>query len=443
MAPSLEPARTEIPVARARLDAPLHRVLIVSARHRVSLTRPAGLREVVLIGDALPGTSRPFVNAVLRPLFHDLPPDATAATADWEAFRAVNERFADAVLREWRPGDDVWVHDFDLLLLPRLLRERRPEARIAFFLHTPFPRLGSLAALPWAAELVRGVLGADAVGFQTQADLKRFAIATRAVAEWPCESAAGSGLASDHGRPVCLHVSPSSVDVAAFAGRAADPRVRRRVEALRAGGGPLFVGIDRLDPAKGIPRRLEAFGRMLEAHPELRGRARLLQLAAPSRDGGPAGLSLRLQVECQVAALNARFGTAEWAPIACDYEPVDPLELSARYRAADVLLATPLRDGMSLVAKEFVASRTDESGVLVLSKQAGAAAELTTALLVDPDDLDGMAAGFLAAAEMGPAERRVRMRRLRARVKAHDVHCWVRECLHELRSVGRLARSAS
>jgi trehalose 6-phosphate synthase/phosphatase len=231
-----------------------------------------------------------------------------------------------------------------------------------------------------------------------------------------------------------------SVDVAGFAARAADPRVGARVEALRAPGTPLFVGVDRLDPTKGIPERLEAFGRLLELRPELRGRARLLQLAVPSRQELPAYRALRARVELSVATLNARYGAASWRPVEFMYGQVDQLELAALYRAADVMLVTPLRDGMNLVAKEFVASRVDGQGVLVLSRAAGAAAELVAALLVDPSDGGAMVSAYTRALDMSPAEQRVRMRRLQANVGAHDVRCWAEECLRRLDQTGPVTR---
>jgi trehalose-6-phosphate synthase len=231
-----------------------------------------------------------------------------------------------------------------------------------------------------------------------------------------------------------------SVDVGAFAARAAGRRIPTRVSSLRAAGTPLFLGVDRLDPTKGIPERLEAFGRLLDERPELRGRARLLQLSVPSREDVPAYRALRARVDRIAAELNARFGTHEWQPVEHVFGSVDPVELCALYRAADVMLVTPLCDGMNLVAKEFVASRTDLKGVLVLSDRAGAAAELTTALLVNPQDPGSLLGAFLASLEMTPAEQRVRMRRLRARVLAHDVRRWADECLHHLDVAVRMAR---
>jgi trehalose 6-phosphate synthase/phosphatase len=378
-------------------------------------------------------------NGVLWPLLHDRHAERSIASADWETYRSVNARFADAVLRAWSPGDLIWVHDFHLMLLPRLLRARRPEARIAFFLHSPFPRLTTLASVPCAAELLRGMLGADAVGFQTQADLRRFCAASRVLARCDSEWAGGLGRVVEPGRAVRLHVSPMSIDAAGFAAHAGDPETRRQIQALRAPGGPLFVGIDRLDPIKGIPQRLEAFGRLLECYPELRGRARLVQLAVPSREAVPAYRTLRLHVETMVAGLNARFGTPTWTPVEYTYGTVDERGLAALYRAADVMLVTPLRDGMNLVAKEFVASREDESGVLVLSRYAGAANELMEAILVEPEDLEGLTRGYAAALAMGSAERRVRMRRLRARVAAHDVHRWASQCLHAIGAASRVS----
>jgi trehalose 6-phosphate synthase/phosphatase len=396
-----------------------------------------GARGVTLSDADIAGYYTRVANGVLWPLLHDHHPEAPLESTDWETYCSVNARFAEVVLREWSPGDVIWVHDFHLMLLPRLLRELQPEARVAFFLHSPFPRLATLASVPCAAKLLHGILGADAVGFQTENDLRRFGAATRALAGRHSEWAGGAGLVVERDRVVQLHVSPMSVDSAAFAAQARDPEIHRETRALHAGGRPLFVGIDRLDPTKGIPQRLEAFGQLLECYPELRGRARLLQLAVPSREAVPAYRTLRLHVETMVAGLNARFGTSTWTPVEYTYGTVDECRLAALYRAADVMLVTPLRDGMNLVAKEFVASREDESGVLVLSRHAGAAKELTDAILVDPEDLEGLMRGYVAAITMGPAERRTRMRRLRARVAAHDVHRWAGQCLHAIAAAGR------
>lgn len=401
--------------------------------------------QAVCLSDAeIGGFYRDFATGVLWPVLHEGAPAIAPTDAMWATYGAVNARFADTTLRELRSGDRVWVHDYHLLLLPRLLRERRPDLPIAFFLHTPFPAVEALARIPWAKELLDGMLGADVLGFQTPGHLAAFVNAVQRMLGYDARRASGTGIVPCGGRAVRLHATPMSIDVAAFAGRAEHPDVRRRVAELRAPGGPLFVGVDRLDPTKGLLERIRAFERLLEQRPDLRGRARLLQLAVPSRQNAPAYQLLRTQVEACVQALNARFGTADWQPVEYAYRTADDLELAALYRAADVMLVTPLRDGMNLVAKEFVATRTDLDGVLVLSIHAGAAVELTAAVPADPIDIDGMAGVYAAALEMSSLERRVRMRRLRTRLRLHDVRRWADECLLQLAACeGAAGRPAS
>jgi trehalose 6-phosphate synthase/phosphatase len=387
------------------------------------------------------GFYRDFATGVLWPVLHESAPTVVPGEGAWATYRSVNARFAEAVLDEVRPGDRVWLHDYHLMLLPQMLRERQPDVPLAFFLHTPFPSIDALTQVPWAKELLRGLLGADVLGFQTSAHLACFVEAVQRL--WGCDArcVSGSGVVRCAGREVRLHASPVSIDVAAFAGRAEHPEVLRRAIELRARGGPLFIGVDRLDPTKGILERVAAFERLLEQRPDLRGRARLFQLAVPSREEVPAYRQLRSRVEACVQAINTRFAIGDWRPIEYAYRTADELELAALYRAADVMLVTPLRDGMNLVAKEFVATRTDLDGVLVLSVHAGAAVELTTALPVEPTDIDGMAQAYAAALEMSPLERQVRMRRLRTRVRLHDVRHWSDECLHQLAAGGSAARS--
>jgi trehalose 6-phosphate synthase/phosphatase len=393
----------------------------VSPRHAVRVdTRLAELSAaaVPLSADEVAGFYARYSNATLWPVLHDRF-DAPPAAADWDTYRAVNLRFAQVVGRHLRPDDVVWVHDYHLMLVPRLLRALHPRARIGFFLHTPFPSLDALRRLPRVqrAALLDGLAAADVVAFHTPEYASRFECAARV----------------ELGRTdVRVTSCPMGIDVAAFESRAGDTRVAAEVARLRARGGPLLLGVDRLDYTKGIPERLEAFARLLDARPELRGHARLFQLAVPSREEVPAYQALRERVERVAARVNARFGTPTWQPIEYVYGSVDSVGLSALYRAADVMLVTPLRDGMNLVAKEFVASRTDDDGVLVLSERAGAAAELRAALLVDPHDVDGLARAYDAALSMSAAERRVRMRRLREAVRRHDVFAWAGACVDEI-----------
>jgi trehalose 6-phosphate synthase/phosphatase len=399
-------------------------------------------RAVPLTETEVAGFYRRFANSLLWPILHGMSPASPVSEADWRLYAAVNRRFADAVAAEARPGDRIWIHDYHLMLVPRLLRERRADLAVGFFLHTPFPPAAVFTSLTWAGDLIDGVLGADAVAFHTPVYVQRFADTVRAVLGRAADVAAGSGLTDDAGRPVSLHASAMSVDVAGFAARVAEPEVAARAARLREGGTPLFVGVDRLDPTKGIPERLAAFGELLAERPDLRGRVRLHQLSVPSREEMTAYRALRCRADRIAAAINARFGTPGWTPVQHVVGSVDPLELCALYRAADVMLVTPLCDGMNLVAKEFVACRTDQQGVLVLSEHAGAAAELTSALLVDPCDPGALVRSYAAALDVRPAEQRVRMRRLRARVEAHDVRRWAAECLHQLDEAVRRPQGA-
>jgi trehalose 6-phosphate synthase/phosphatase len=392
--------------------------------------RQAGAFPVALSADEVAGFYDGYANEALWPLLHGRTDLVRASEADWERYCAVNERFARCAARQVRPGDQVWVHDYHLMLVPRLLRRYCPTARIGFFLHTPMPDAASLNLLPFRqrAALLDGVLGADLAGFHTAADVERFAAAVRETLGR--EPGAADRLGAR--RATATGAFPMGIDAAAFDARAREARVDAEVRRLRAAGGPLFVGVDRLDYTKGIPERLDAFARLLERSPELHGRARLFQLAVPAREEVPAYRALRARVEERVARVNARFGRAGWTPVEYLYGTVDPVGLAGLYRAADVMLVTPLRDGMNLVAKEFVASRVDDDGVLVLSERAGAAAQLHAALRCDPSDVEALAAAYGDALALSAGERRVRMRRLRATVLRHDVGRWAESFLHAL-----------
>ena len=359
-----------------------------------------------------------FSNGVLWPLLHDVEP-APHDADDWETYRSVNAHFADAIVRELEVGDLVWVHDYHLMLVPRLVREQCPRARIGFFLHTPFPEPELFGRLPQAAVLLDGLLGSDAIGMHTDEYVQRFIAAVDATRLYRTRH----HVIHDRRRPVVVFASPMSIDAAEFSAIAAQAGVAADAARLH-GTSPLFVGIDRLDYTKGIPERLRAFERLLERDPALVGRARLLQIAVPSREAVSAYQRVRVEVEGTVRRINERWATAEWSPVDYRYTSIDQTSLVALYRAADVMLVTPIRDGLNLVAKEFVASRVDNDGVLILSERAGAAAELRTALLVDPTDERALTDAYRAALNMLPAERRVRMRHMRLSVATHDVYRW-------------------
>ena len=388
---------------------------------------------VELTPDEHAGFYEGFSNGVLWPLFHYMLGHVGHASSDWEAYVAVNRRYAERAAEAWRPGDVVWVHDYQLLLVPGFLRELRPEARIGFFLHIPFPSSAVFRGLPHARDVLIGMLGADLIGFHTASYLRHFAGAVLRL----------SGAATEvdsiawNGREVHVGTFPMGVDAARFDALARSDQVEAKVRSLRARHGEqLLVGIDRLDYTKGLPRRLRAFERMLELHPELHERVRLIQVAVPSRGGVGAYQELRERVDGLVGRINGAYGTPSWTPVSYLQRGVDAAGVAALCCAADVALVTPIRDGMNLVAKEFVAARHDEDGVLVLSELAGAAQELGEALVVNPYDVDGTAEVFYRALHLQPEDRRERMRAMRERVFTHDVHRWAEEFLTRLDACG-------
>ena len=384
---------------------------------------------VALSDDEVEGFYERVSNAVLWPLFHDRLDRLPLHITGWEEYERVNERYADAVVEHYRPGDSIWVHDYQLLRLPALLRERLPAARIGFFLHIPFPNPEIFFALARRRWLVEGMLGADLIGFHTARYRGHFTAALRRLLGI---EAAGSFELEYGTRRVRLGVFPMGVAAAEIASRANERDVSAKSIALRSGPQRLMLGVDRLDYSKGLPRRLLALERLLAEHAEWRERVRLVQVAVPSRGTVAAYRKVRDEVDRLVGRINGEFGTPTWQPIQYIFRSLPQHELLSLYRAADVMLVTPVRDGMNLVAKEFVASRTDEDGVLVLSEFAGAADELVEAVLVNPYDVDGLAERMHEALTMPGAERRRRMHALRAGVFAHDVHHWVEAFLGAL-----------
>jgi trehalose 6-phosphate synthase/phosphatase len=371
-----------------------------------------------------------FANRVLWPLFHYLVDRVPVDATGWEAYCQVNQAFADVVAREYRAGDTIWVHDYQLMLVPALVRQRLPEARIGSFLHIPFPSSEVFRVLPWRSELLGGLLGADLVGFHTHGYLRHFLSSLRHVGG--PEPDIDRVRVGD--RDVRAGVFPMGVDAAGFAELAESPEVQTRAEAIRreAGGRRIVLGVDRLDYTKGIPRRLYALERLWGRSPGLSDRVRYIQVAVPSRGEVDSYQRFKRLVEESVGRTNGVHGTVSSSPVHYLHQSVSPVELAALYCAADVMLVTPLRDGMNLVAKEFVASRRDERGVLVLSELAGAAAELDGALVVNPYDVEAVADTLDRALAMPAAEQKGRMATLRRRVFAYDVHAWAASFLEHL-----------
>ncbi len=370
-----------------------------------------------------------FGNGVVWPLFHSLVDRMPLKPGPWSAYERVNQRFADAVADELRPDDVVWVHDYQLMRVPAQLRARAPKARIGFFLHIPFPTVELFSALPGREKVLEGLLGADLIGFHTAGYMNNFAGAVERLLGLPVQR---DTIVHD-GREVRLGVFPMGADVARFS----DP-LPSESRAPRTGvDRRLMLGVDRLDYTKGIPRRLLAFERLLETRPELHGKVRLLQIAVPSRTDVPAYKRFRRQIDALVGRINGAFGTSSWTPLQYVARPVSQEQLVALYRSCDVMVVTPVRDGMNLVAKEFIASRIDEDGVLVLSEFAGAADELPESVLVNPYDIDRVADALYDALGMAHEERRARMRSMRRRVLHADAPHWARSFLGALEETGR------
>jgi trehalose 6-phosphate synthase/phosphatase len=367
-------------------------------------------------------------NGVLWPLLHYQAERLPLSPDHWDTYVAVNQRFADRVADVWRQGDDIWVHDYQLMLLPELLRRRFPGARIGFFLHVPFPAADVFRILPWRKQVLEGVLGADVIGFHTQSYADHFQASVRALLAAP----AGGGVVRHDGRDVMVKAYPIGIDAPHFEALAGRPFVRAAARELTVEGVQLLAGVDRLDYTKGIPRRLLAFRRLLERHPELHGKVRLIQIVVPSREAVRTYREFRTQVEAAIGRINGTFGTANWTPVNYVYRSLDEGDLSALYVAADVMLVTPVRDGMNLVAKEFVASRPELSGVLVLSEFTGAADQLSEAVLVNPYDVDGTAEALHRALMMPRAERRARMQALREHVCGATAAAWASAFLADL-----------
>ncbi|MEP6917634.1 MAG: bifunctional alpha,alpha-trehalose-phosphate synthase (UDP-forming)/trehalose-phosphatase [Acidobacteriota bacterium] len=403
---------------------------------RAHLSRQLDSRRVVPVDLATDEVAEYYdgvCNSVLWPVFHYMIDRLPVTLPDFRAYRAINERFADAIAATYRPGDIVWIHDYHLLLAPAMVRAHVPDARIGFFFHTPFPAPDVFRVLPWSLELLDGVLGASLVGFQTERDAENFAATMRVLTDYGVDE---TSIVADR-RTIRFGAYPIGIDPMRLE-PAAQARPSEGASVLDAvgRGRRLLLGIDRLDYTKGISRRLAAFELLLETQPRLRGQIELLQVAVPSRCALPSYIEYRHDVEGRVEAINAQFGTAEWTPIHYAAQSIPPSQLGALYRAADVMLVTSLRDGMNLVAKEFVSSRADEDGVLILSELAGACEELTDAVLINPYSIEDLADAIASALAFDRDERRRRMRSLRARVAARPVQRWVDRFVSDLAAAG-------
>jgi len=381
-----------------------------------------------------------FSNRTIWPLFHYFVGRTIIDGGTWEAYEAVNERFAQAASDAYDPGALIWIHDYHLLRVPHHVRAQRPAAPIAFFLHIPFPAADVFRVLPWSRAILRGMLAADLVGFQVPSYADHFlSCAERLLG---CDVDRSAGTVRYEGRVVSVQAHPISIDVG---------QVERRAAATppdgAAGGGSSAVteilGVDRLDYTKGIHERLLAVERLLERHPGYRRRIRFTQVMVPSRERVTEYRQLKRDIDETVGRINGRFAEGGWSPIRYLVRSLPADQLVPLYRRSDIALVTPLRDGMNLVAKEFVAAQLENAGVLILSEMAGAADELQEALIVNPFDIDAVADALDQALAMPPDERSARMAALRDRVRASDIQGWVGRFLASAAEASARARSSA
>lgn len=380
-----------------------------------------------------------FSNDTLWPLYHDVIAQPAYHRTWWEAYKRVNARFAHAAARQAAPGAKIWVHDYQLQLVPALLRRLRPDVQIGFFNHIPFPAYELFQQLPWRRQILDGLLGADVIGFQRPADAANFRRCVTALTPVKARSDIFT-VAEDRGynRNVQASAFPISIDSQAFNALAKTKAVRERAEQIRQElGNPevIMLGVDRLDYTKGIRHRIKAYGELLIDERFKVPTHAMVQVASPSRENVEAYQELRQQVEILVGRINGEYGQLGHTAIHYMHHSYPQAEMAALYLAADVMLVTSLRDGMNLVAKEYVAARHDLGGVLVLSEFTGAADELTGAMMINPHDIEGFKDIMVMASRMSDDEKRRRMRRLRRKVMTNNVEKWSHSFLNSLEKV--------
>ena len=388
------------------------------------------LRSVPLTADDVHDFYLGFSNEIIWPLFHDLQSLCNFEPAYWRTYCDVNRRFAEVVARNAEPGDFIWVHDYHLMNMAGELRRAGVKSRVGFFLHIPFPSPDLFLKLPWRRELLHALLEFDLLGFQTLRDRRNFVQCVRTlVKDAETEGRGQVLLLSALGRVVRVGSFPISIDYNTFMRRAVAPEVAERSRELHRllPNRKLILGVDRLDYTKGIPLRLKAFQSLLARFPELRERVSYIQVVVPSREDIARYRELKTEIEQLVSKINGSFvHPGGWVPVWYVYRSLSRLDLLAYYRAADIALVTPLRDGMNLVAKEYCACSIEEDCTLILSEFAGAAAQLgRSALLVNPYDIEGVADAIHRAYHMEKSERQARMRRMRHSIRESDVFWWV------------------
>ena len=378
-----------------------------------------------------------FSNATLWPLYHDVVAAPSYHREWWDAYVEVNQRFADLAARVAQTDGVVWVQDYQLQLVPAMLRAQRPDLKIGFFLHIPFPPTELFQQLPWRNQILEGLLGADLVGFQLPGGAQNF---VRLVRQRLSFETRRDRIHTPDGRTIRAAAYPISIDAKELHKLAMSEETRARAEQIRRDlGNPktIFLGVDRLDYTKGLPERIRAFGELVTEGAIDPADAVLLQVATPSRERVEQYRILRDEIDRMVGRINGDTGRLGRPPVIYLHSSFPREEMAAMYRAADVMVVTPLRDGMNLVAKEFVACRDGDAGALVLSEFTGAAKELRQAYLVNPHDINGLKEAMLLAMSDSDRNKARRMRIMRRHVFEHDIDRWASDFLSDLGRVGR------
>ncbi|HEY8784273.1 MAG TPA: bifunctional alpha,alpha-trehalose-phosphate synthase (UDP-forming)/trehalose-phosphatase [Mucilaginibacter sp.] len=381
-----------------------------------------------------------FCNDVLWPVFHYYASTyAYYKKSNWNYYKAVNEKFKEAILKAAKPGDTIWIHDYQLLLVPALVRAVMPDVSIGFFQHIPFPSYEMFRLIPWRSELLAGMLGADLIGFHTFDDVKHFLNAASRL----LPVTASANVITHEERSVVIESFPMGIDEKKYASLPLKHKVQKQAELIKSTfkDCKLIISIDRLDYSKGILQRLQAFELLLQNHPEYKGTIALYMIVVPSRDSVSQYAQLRDEIDKRVGNINSIYRSIEWSPINYYYRSIPIEMLSALYSIADVCLVTPMRDGMNLVSKEFVASRINNDGVLILSEMAGASKELIDALIVNPNNAEEVCNAIINAINMPMDEQQKRMASMREIVTKFNISHWVKIFMDKLKEVKQMQRS--
>ncbi|HET57514.1 MAG TPA: bifunctional alpha,alpha-trehalose-phosphate synthase (UDP-forming)/trehalose-phosphatase [Deltaproteobacteria bacterium] len=370
-----------------------------------------------------------FSNKTVWPLFHYFPQYVVYDRQYWRAYQNVNERFAEKVLDIMREGDLVWIHDYQLMLVPRIIRQAKPEASIGYFHHIPFPSYELFRTLPQRRELLEGLAGADLIGFHTYDYARHFLSSLHRILGY--ENNLGQFTEAD--RPVRVDTFPMGIDYDRFANAFHDPNVQKEIKNIkkRVHDYEVILSVDRLDYTKGVPQRLEAYRELLKTHPEFREKIILIMVAVPSRTRVEHYQRLKDQVDEMIGMINGEYGTIGWSPVWYLYRSLPFATLSALYNLADVCLVTPVRDGMNLVAKEYVAAKQD-GGMLVLSEMTGASRELGEAIIVNPNNHEEVTDALVQALKMNEHEIIQRNQVMKSRLRRYTVDRWGREFIERL-----------